>query len=343
MCFLTGTGIFMRLFSNKQKADYRQTLQKGISFVHGLRGGLTDETGSREENIRRLRDEIGTADAIVIGAGAGLSTAAGLTYSGERFDRYFYDFKERFGIRDMYSGGFYPFPDAETRWAWWARHIYFNRYIDAPKPVYRDLLSLVGDKDYFVITTNVDHQFQRAGFDKQRLFYTQGDYGLFQSAGGQIKKTYDNESWVMKAMAAQGFIPDENGIFQVPEDHLLSIRIPSEMIPVCPDGDGPVSMNLRADDTFVEDEGWHAAADRYARFLQSHEGKHVLFLELGVGGNTPMIIKFPFWAMTAENPDAVYACLNYDQAVCPVQIRAQSVCIDGDSSQVLKALQSPVS
>ncbi len=330
----------MRLFSNKQKADYTQILQKGISYVRGLGGGLTDETGSREENVRRLKDEIGTADAIVIGAGAGLSTAAGLTYSGERFDRYFFDFKEHFGIGDMYSGGFYPFPDEETRWAWWARHIYFNRYIDAPKPVYQDLLSLVRDRDYFVITTNVDHQFQRAGFDKQRLFYTQGDYGLFQSAGGHIKKTYDNEAWVMKTMAAQGFVLDENSVFQVPEDRLLSLRIPHEMIPVCPDDGGPVSMNLRADDTFVEDAGWHAAAERYAGYLQSHEGKHVLFLELGVGGNTPMIIKYPFWAMTAENPDAVYACLNYGQAVCPGQIRTQSICLDGDSGELLKVLLS---
>ena len=329
----------MRIFSNKQKADYTQTLQKGISYVRGLRGGLTDDTGSREENIRRLKDEIRTADAIVIGAGAGLSTAAGFTYSGERFDRYFFDFKERFGIRDMYSGGFYPFPDEETLWAWWARHIYFNRYIDAPKPVYQDLFSLVGDKDYFVITTNVDHQFQRAGFDKQRLFYTQGDYGLFQSAGGHIKKTYDNEAWVMKAMAAQGFVLDENGVFQVPEDHDLSMRIPRGLIPICPDDGGPVSMNLRADDTFVEDEGWHAAAERYAGYLQSHEGKHVLYLELGVGGNTPMIIKYPFWAMTTENPGAVYACLNYKEAVCPVQIMTQSICLDGDCGELLKTLQ----
>ena len=330
----------MRIFSNKQKADYTQTLQKGISYVRGLRGGLTDDTGSREENIRRLKDEIRTADAIVIGAGAGLSTAAGFTYSGERFDRYFFDFKERFGIRDMYSGGFYPFPDEETLWAWWARHIYFNRYIDAPKPVYQDLLSLVRDRDYFVITTNVDHQFQRAGIDKQRLFYTQGDYGLFQSAGGHIKKTYDNEAWVMKAMAAQGFVLDENGVFQASEDHGLSMRIPHELIPVCPDDGGPVSMNLRADDTFVEDEGWHAAAERYAGYLQSHQGKHVLFLELGVGGNTPMIIKYPFWAMTAENPDAVYACLNYGEAVCPGQIRQQSICLDGDCGELLKELKA---
>ena len=328
----------MRLFSNKQKADYTQTLQKGISYVRGLRGGITDDTGIREENIRRLKDEIETADAIVIGAGAGLSTAAGFTYSGERFDRYFFDFRDHYGIRDMYSGGFFPFPDEETRWAWWARHIYFNRYIEAPKPVYQDLLSLVRDREYFVITTNVDHQFQRAGFDKQRLFYTQGDYGLFQSAGGRIKKTYDNEAWVMKAMAAQGFIPDENGVFRVPEDRMLALRIPSELIPLCPDDGGPVSMNLRADDTFVEDAGWHAAAERYARYLQKNEGKHVLFLELGVGGNTPMIIKYPFWAMTAENPKAVYACLNYNEAVCPEQIRAQSICLDGDSGELLRRL-----
>ena len=189
-----------------------------------------------------------------------------------------------------------------------------------------------------MITTNVDHQFQRAGFDKERLFYTQGDYGLFQRAGGRIKKTYDNEAWVMKAMAAQGFIPDGNGVFRVPEDRMLALRIPSELIPLCPDDGGPVSMNLRADDTFVEDEGWHAAAERYARYLQEHEGKHVLFLELGVGGNTPMIIKYPFWAMTAENPDAVYACLNYNEAVCPEQIRAQSICLDGDSGDLLRRL-----
>jgi NAD-dependent SIR2 family protein deacetylase len=200
------------------------------------------------------------------------------------------------------------------------------------------LYELVKDKDYFVITTNVDHQFQRAGFDKERLFYTQGDYGLFQSAGGRIKKTYDNEAWVMKAMAAQGFIPDENGVFRVPEDRMLALRIPSELIPLCPDDGGPVSMNLRADDTFVEDEGWHAAAERYARYLQENEGKHVLFLELGVGGNTPMIIKYPFWAMTAENPKAIYACLNYNEAVCPEQIRAQSICLDGDSGDLLRRL-----
>ena len=320
------------------EGNYSQTLQKGVSYVRSFHGGITDDTGSREENLRRLKRGLESADAVVIGAGAGLSTAAGFTYSGERFERWFFDFKERLGITDMYSGGFYPFPDEETRWAFWARNIYINRYMDAPKPVYADLLSLVRDKDYFVITTNVDHCFQRAGFDKERLFYTQGDYGLFQSASGKIKKTYDNEAWVRKAMAAQRFTPDENGVFQVPKDRLITMRVPHEMIPVCPDDGGPVSMNLRVDDTFVEDAGWHAAARRYAEFLRAKDGKRVLFLELGVGGNTPMIIKYPFWAMAAENPRAVYACLNHRQSVCPEEIKLRSICLDGDCGDILKGL-----
>ena len=329
----------MSIFSNKQKADYTETLHKGISFVRNLRGGFTDDTGNRDENLQRLKNAIENADAIVIGAGAGLSTAAGYTYSGERFDRWFFDFKQSFGLTDMYSGGFYPFPDDETRWAFWARNIYINRFLAPPKPVYDDLLALVRGRNYFVITTNVDHCFQRAGFEKERLFYTQGDYGLFQSADGRVKETYDNEAWVRKAMAAQCFVPDESGKFRVPEDRLISMKIPHELIPLLPNGD-PATMNLRVDDSFVEDAGWHAAADRYAQFLQSTEGEHVLFLEIGVGGNTPMIIKYPFWAMTAENTNAVYACLNYDEAVCPVQIRTRSICLDGDSGEVIQALQS---
>ena len=328
----------MSIYSDKQEADYTLTLHKGISFVRSLRGGLTNDTGSRDENLQRLKEELENADAIVIGAGAGLSTAAGYTYSGERFEYWFFDFKKNLGLTDMYSGGFYPFPDDETRWAFWARNIYINRYLAPSKPVYDDLLALVRGRNYFVITTNVDHCFQRAGFEKERLFYTQGDYGLFQSVDGRVKETYDNEAWVMKAMAAQRFLPDESGEFRVPKDRLISMRIPHELVPVLPNGD-PVTMNLRVDESFVEDAGWHAAAERYGQFLRAAEGKHVLFLELGVGGNTPMIIKYPFWAMTAENPNAVYVCLNYDEAVCPEQIKARSLCLDGDSGEVLKALQ----
>lgn len=317
---------------------YLDTIRKGLDTVHRFRAGLTYGTGTREENIARLKHELETVDAIVIGAGAGLSTAAGLTYSGERFERYFFDFKKQFGITDMYSGGFYPFPDEETRWAWWARHIYYNRYIDPPKPVYKNLLALVQNKNYFVITTNVDHQFQRAGFDKKRLFYTQGDYGLFQTVSGRNGKTYDNKDWVIKAIAVQGFAPDGDGVFQVPVDRLLSMRIPHDLIPCCPDDGSAFTMNLRSDDTFVEDAGWHEASANYAAFLESCKKKHVLYLEIGVGSNTPVIIKYPFWALTIENPNAVYACLNYDEAICPKQIEQWSICIDGDSGEVLLRL-----
>ena len=317
---------------------YLETIQKGIAGVRRFSSGISRGTGTRQGNLDRLKNEIETADAIVIGVGAGLSTAAGFTYSGERFEKYFFDFAEKFGIRDMYSGGFYPFQDAETRWAWWARHIYFNRYVEAPKPVYRNLYELAKDKDYFVITTNVDHQFQRAGFDKKRLFYTQGDYGLFQSVNPQIQKTYDNEEWVTKAMEAQGFVLNENGVFDVPADGKLSMRIPTELIPKCPDDGSDMTMNLRSDDSFVEDEGWHKASAAYSGFLKKHEGRHVLFLEIGVGANTPVIIKYPFWQMTNDNENAVYACQNYNEAYCPKQIEKRSIVIDGDSGEVIKQL-----
>ena len=317
---------------------YQDTIEKGMSAVRYFNRKMIYGKGTREEQISRLEREIKQTDAIVIGAGAGLSTSAGLTYSGGRFEKYFFDFAKRFGIKDMYSGGFYPFPDDETRWAWWARHIYFNRYIDAPKPVYGDLLKLVSDKDYFVITTNVDHQFQRAGFDKKRLFYTQGDYGLFQSVNPTIRKTFDNEEWVMKAMEAQGFEEDEQGVFQVAADKALRMEIPAELIPKCPDDGSDMMMNLRADDSFVEDEGWHRASAAYSDFIRRHENLHVLYLELGVGANTPVIIKYPFWQMTLSNENAVYACLNYGEAFCPGEIENRSICIDDDIGSVLDEL-----
>jgi len=328
----------MNSFYNNRPNGYQESIQKGLSAVRSFHSGLSYGTGSREENIQRLKSEIETADAIVIGAGAGLSTAAGLTYSGERFDRYFSDFKERFGITDMYSGGFYPFPDDETRWAWWARHIYYNRYIEAPKPVYQKLFERVCGKDYFVITTNVDHQFQKAGFDKKRLFYTQGDYGLFQSVNPSIRKTYDNDEWVMQAMGAQGFIKDAEGIFQIPQSGVV-MKIPAELIPKCMDDGSPLTMNLRADDSFVEDEGWHRASAAYSDFILRHENLHTLYFEIGVGANTPVIIKYPFWQMTNDNPKAVYACLNYNEAFCPKQIEKQSICLDGDAGVILDLIE----
>lgn len=266
-----------------------------------------------------MKQALDKADAIVIGAGAGLSVSAGLTYSGERFETYFKDFADKYGIRDMYSGGFYPFETPEEYWAWWSRHIMVNRYKPVPKPVYGDLLKLVEDKDYFVLTTNVDHQFQLAGFDKKRLFYTQGDYGLWQCSEPCRQYTYDNEETVRRMVAEQ-----------------RDMKVPPELIPRCPVCGRPMTMNLRTDDTFVQDEGWHAAADRCSDFLYRHEGAAILFLELGVGYNTPGIIKYPFWRMTAQNPKAVYACINYGEAICPKEIEDKSVCINHNIGRVLK-------
>ncbi len=269
--------------------------------------------------IDRLKKEIETADAIFIGAGAGLSTAAGFTYSGERFEKHFGDFAEKYGFRDMYSGGFYPFPTIEEQWAYWSRYIYINRYTDAPKDTYKRLFNLVEDKDYFVITTNVDHQFQKAGFDKERLFYTQGDYGLWQCSEPCHDKTYDNEEVVRKMYTMQ-----------------KDMRIPTELIPYCPVCGKPMSMNLRADSTFVQDEGWERAAQRYNEFIDAHEGQHNLYLELGVGMNTPAIIKYPFWRMTYSNPNAVYACINFGESDVPEEPEKQSILIDADISKILE-------
>ena len=271
--------------------------------------------------IDTLRQVLNHADAVVIGAGSGLSTSAGFTYDGERFEQYFADFAAKYGIRDMYSGGFYPYSSLEEHWAYWSRYIYINRYMDAPKPVYDALLKLVQDKDYFVLTTNVDHCFQKAGFDKKRLFYTQGDYGLFQCSEPCCRDTFDNEKLVRQMMERQ-----EN------------MKIPTELLPVCPHCGKPLTMNLRSDDKFVEDEGWHRAAERYSDFLRRHEGQRILFLELGVGYNTPVIIKYPFWQMTAKNPNAFYACINQGQAVCPPEIQRQAVCINADIGAVIAQL-----
>ncbi|MBQ8052774.1 MAG: hypothetical protein IJ198_03055 [Lachnospiraceae bacterium] len=326
----------MKTSYREQPNGYLETIQKGMSAVRYFNRKMSYGKGTREEQILRLQKEIKDADAIVIGAGAGLSTSAGFTYSGERFRKYFSDFEDKYGFHDMYSGGFYVMQlDPETSWAYWARNIYINRYMKAPKPVYEMLLELVKEKDYFVITTNVDHQFQKAGFDKKRLFYTQGDYGLFQSVNPAIRKTYDNEEWVMKAMEAQGFILDEAGVFQLPEDGKINMRIPSELIPKCPNDGSDVAMNLRADDSFVEDGGWHRASAAYSDFIRRHEGLHVLYLELGVGANTPVIIKYPFWQMTMTNDRAVYACLNYGEAFCPGEIEDRSICVDGDIGTLL--------
>ena len=278
-----------------------------------------------EKQIEKLKNAFASADSIIIGAGAGLSTSAGFTYSGERFEKHFSDFAAKYGFCDMYMGGFYPYKTLEEHWAYWSRYIMINRYLNPPLPVYDDLLSLVRGKDYFVITTNVDHCFQKAGFDKKRLYYTQGDYGLFQCSEPCHQKTYDNEAQVRAMYESQ-----------------RDMKIPADLIPRCPVCGKPMTMNLRADDTFVQDEGWYEAAERYEDFLRTRrpaDGGEVLFLELGVGSNTPGIIKYPFWQMTAQTPNAMYACVNFGEAVCPREIADRAICVNADIGEVLDKMK----
>ena len=283
---------------------------------------ISKSTEGYSQKVERLKAELQNADAILIGAGSGFSTSAGLTYGGNRFLKYFSDFHEKYGITDIYSGGFYPFSSLEEYWAWWSRHIYYNRYDVTPSKPYADLLELVRGRNYFVLTTNVDHQFQFAGFDKARLFYTQGDYGLWQCSEPCHQETYDNEAAVRRMIAEQS-----------------KMRVPSELIPRCPKCGKPMTMNLRCDDSFVQDEGWYAAARRYEDFLHRHRNSRILFLELGVGGNTPGIIKVPFLRMTAQNPKATYACINLGEAITMKGLEEQSILLDADIGAVLSELK----
>lgn len=282
---------------------------------------IIKSTSDYWNNIKNLKKAIENTDAILIGAGAGLSTSAGLEYSGKRFFDNFSDFADKYGLQDMYSAGFYPFETLEEYWAYWSRHIMLNRYQPDIGNTYTDLLSFVEDKDYFILTTNVEHCFQKAGFDKHRLFYTQGDYGLWQCSKACHKETYDNEKQVKEMVVQQ-----EN------------MKIPTALVPYCSHCGAPMTMNLRIDGTFVQDAGWYLASNRYSDFLKRHENLKVLYLELGVGGNTPAIIKYPFWNMTSKNKNAVYACINYQEAFCPPQIEKQSICIQADIGKVIHDL-----
>lgn len=287
-----------------------------------LRTATEKSTEKYLKNIEILKEKLASADCIVIGAGAGLSTSAGFTYSGERFEKYFSDFAGKYGFSDMYSGGFYPYNSREEFWAYWSRYIYINRYVNAPNDLYNRLFDLVNGKDYFIITTNVDHCFQKSGFDKKRLFYTQGDYGLFQCSEPCCRETFDNEKQILKMYNSQ-----------------KNMKIPTELIPKCPNCGKEMTTNLRCDDKFVEDEGWRSAAQKYNDFIRTRAGQKILFLELGVGYNTPAIIKYPFWKMTAENKNATYCLINYGQSYCPDEIKSRAVCFNCDIYKVIADLQ----
>lgn len=275
-------------------------------------------TKNYSSEIEKIVKYMETADAVLIGAGAGLSTVAGYTYSGKRFEDNFQDFIDKYGFSDMYYGGFYNFSSLSEYWAYWSRYIYINRYDYIKNTCYDVLLSIIKNKNYFVITTNVDHKFQQAGINKYRLFYTQGDFGLFQCSKPCHKKTYDNKNVIINMVNMQ-----------------KNMRVPSELIPRCPICSSPLVPNLRADNTFVEDDGWYNAQGRYLSFLEKYSRSNILFLELGVGYNTPAIIKYPFWRMTAENKKSLYVSVNLHDNYCPAEIENRSCCFNMDISSVI--------
>lgn len=270
-----------------------------------------------DQAIAEARGLLGRADRVLIGAGAGLSTAAGITYGGPRFEQRFRSFIERYGMTDMYSAGFYPFPTEEDRWAYWAEHVWANRYEPPALPLYESLFDFVRGKDYFVITTNVDAQFQKAGFASERLFATQGDYGLNQCQRGCHDRLYPNRDLVDAIRAAT-----RNG---------EEIRAPSALVPRCPVCGGPMAVHLRVDGRFVEDAAWHEAEQRYRAFVaalaEKPEGS--VLLELGVGWNTPVIIRFPFEQLAAAT-GAPLIRMNYDDARIDSRRIPHGVGLQGD-------------
>lgn len=274
-----------------------------------------------EKAIAQAKERFSWADCIILGAGAGLSASGGLLYHGERFMKYFADFHEAYGITDIYSGGFYPFSTPEEQWGWWCRHIYYNRYAPPPCPVYTELFHLLQDKDYFILTTNVDHQFQKAGFDKKRMFYTQGDYGLYQCSTPCSQDTFQNQDSVEAMIQAQ------EGRF-----------VPTALLPLCPHCNAPMTPNLRKDSSFVEDEGWHRASEQYQQYLQQSRGKKTLFLELGVGYNTPGIIKVPFLQQCYQREESFFLSINQDYWKIPSELKGKSLLLQGDISQIVSKL-----
>lgn len=278
-----------------------------------------------QKRINKAKELIRNADFVFIGAGAGLSTSAGFEYNGETFNKYFADFKQKYGITDMYSGGFYPFKTEEEKWAFWSRMVYVNRYKSNANDLYVRLFILIKDKDYFVITTNVDHQFQLAGFDKKRLFYTQGDYGLFQCSVPCHSKTYDNKDLIFKMVKEQ-----------------KDMKIPTSLIPKCPVCGRPMEMNLRADDRFVQDDGWYEHTKLYREFLEKSQNKNLVLVEIGVGYNTPAIIKYPFERMTLLNKKTTLIRINKDYAICEKEIKDRTVLFDEDVKLIISNLEQEI-
>lgn len=306
----------------------KQGQKRGINWSQFLSGiparDYIFQNAPYEEQIERAFALIKEADILLIGAGAGASAAAGLTYGGKRFTDNFGEFIEKYGsmhMTDMYAAGFYPFPTQEAKWGYWSKHSMINRFLPPALPLYTQLYEIARQKDYFVLTTNVDHQFHKAGFQADRIFATQGDYGNIQCEKGCHPEIYDAED-----------------LFRQMDQARRDCLIPSYMVPKCPVCGGNMTMHLRCDQYFVENENWHEAAGRYSGFLERMRGKKGVLLELGVGFNTPAIIRFPFEKMIRENKMLSLIRLNMDEAVVPESFGSRAIGIGGDMAEAVSDL-----
>ena len=272
--------------------------------------------------ILQAKQAIKQADYIIIGAGSGLSTAAGLLYSGEKFEKDFREFIEKYHFDNLYSASFYEFKTQEEKWAFFAKMIKLNRYNEKPLKLYQELYEIVKNKEYFVLSTNVDGQFYNSGFDKDKIFEVQGDYSYLQCENACHNKLYNNKELVEKWLR-----------------NTKNCKIPSDLVMKCPVCGGNMDMNLRKDANFVQDENWYRQSEKYEDFLSRSKGKNVVLLEIGVGFNTPGIIRFPFERMTAISEKTTLIRINKDYPNPMLEIENKTISFDEDTNKIIEDLK----
>lgn len=272
--------------------------------------------------ILQAKQAIKQADYIIIGAGSGLSTAAGLLYSGEKFEKDFREFIEKYHFDNLYSASFYEFKTQEEKWAFFAKMIKLNRYNEKPLKLYQELYEIVKNKEYFVLSTNVDGQFYNSGFDKDKIFEVQGDYSYLQCENACHNKLYNNKELVEKWLR-----------------NTKNCKIPSDLVMKCPVCGGNMDMNLRKDANFVQDKNWYRQSEKYEDFLSRSKGKNVVLLEIGVGFNTPGIIRFPFERMTAISEKTTLIRINKDYPNPMLEIKNKTISFDEDTNKIIEDLK----
>ena len=273
------------------------------------------------EKINETKELIKNADYILIGAGAGLSTSAGIEYTGKRFKDNFSEFIKKYNFTDMYTSGFYDFETEEEKWAYWAKHMHINNIGAEATKLYKDILKLIKNKEYFVITTNVDDQFYKSGFDENKIFAIQGSYRYIQCSQACHNKVYDATE-IVKEMISK----------------TKDCKIPTELVPICPVCGEVMETNLRKDSYFVQDDRWYIQNKRYEEFLTKAKNKELLLIELGVGFNTPGIIRFPFEQMVYQTDNWKLVRLNKDNCETILNIENRYIPLQNNISEIIQLM-----